>query len=175
MVDLREIVEYYNGIAQGYDELYREEQERKLSIIIEELLKRNVRGTLLDVGCGTGFSLDILHQMTGLYVIGVEPSIGMADQYTGTHQLLVCSASALPFPDNHFDAVISMTAIHHFESIEQGTTQIRRVVKKEGVVVVSCLKRSSRLNTVCKVLAEAFVVEHVIEEDTDLVFVCRRT
>ena len=48
---------YYNEIAEGYNELHKEEQLNKLKII-KENIEINKTDKLLDVGCGTGISSD---------------------------------------------------------------------------------------------------------------------
>ena len=44
---------YYNEISEGYEELHKEEQEKKIDII-KDWLKPAPNEKLLDVGCGTG-------------------------------------------------------------------------------------------------------------------------
>ena len=43
---------YYNEISEGYGELHKEEQLKKIKIIKENL---DVRGRVLDIGCGPYF------------------------------------------------------------------------------------------------------------------------
>ena len=45
----------YNKIASGYNELYEEEQLKKLKNI-KDNIKVNITDKLLDIGCGTGIS-----------------------------------------------------------------------------------------------------------------------
>ena len=48
---------YYDTIADSYDELYREEQFEKVSIVKKHIeIKQKYK--LLDVGCGNAFYLD---------------------------------------------------------------------------------------------------------------------
>ena len=69
---------YYDGIAPGYDELHKEEQLSKLMVMIDGL---NVKSDdrVLDVGCGTAFSFELLHPL-GCRYQGVEPSKGLIAQ-----------------------------------------------------------------------------------------------
>jgi cyclopropane fatty-acyl-phospholipid synthase-like methyltransferase len=48
---------YYDEIAQGYEELHREEQLKKIEII-KKILKLKKTDKLLDVGCGTGLTTE---------------------------------------------------------------------------------------------------------------------
>src|SRR3989338_825386 len=105
-------MDYYSATAKGYDELHREEQLNKLRII-KENIDINKTDKLLDVGCGTGFSLNFFNcQCTG-----IEPSEEMAQD---NKKIIIGKAENLPFPDNSFDIVISVTAIHNFDNIEHG-------------------------------------------------------
>ncbi|MFW9880705.1 MAG: class I SAM-dependent methyltransferase, partial [Candidatus Thorarchaeota archaeon] len=45
-------MDYYSGISEGYDELHKEEQLKKIKKVIE-LLKIKDNEKVLDVGCGT--------------------------------------------------------------------------------------------------------------------------
>ncbi|MFA6073460.1 MAG: class I SAM-dependent methyltransferase [Candidatus Woesearchaeota archaeon] len=74
-----ELVNYYNDIALGYDELHFEEQKEKFSIIKKELesLGINSKSIVLDVGCGTFFSFNYFNWN----LFGVEPSSKMVDLF----------------------------------------------------------------------------------------------
>jgi len=166
---------YYDSIAKGYDRLHKEEQLHKLRIMITELQRSNLaRGSILDVGCVTGFSLDIIAHELGRKVIGIEPSKGMIDRYSGEQKIMQGCAEQLPFPDQHFAGVVSVTAIQNFEDIPLAVREMRRVALKNAPVLVSCLKRSEKVEAVSSTLAELLVVEEVLEEAKDIIFLCRR-
>ena len=46
---------YYDKISEGYEELHKEEQLKKVKLI-SKYLKVNKDDRLLDVGCGTGIT-----------------------------------------------------------------------------------------------------------------------
>ena len=48
---------YYDEISEGYEELHKEEQEKKIAII-KPLLRLDPEDKLLDVGCGTGLTTE---------------------------------------------------------------------------------------------------------------------
>jgi ubiquinone/menaquinone biosynthesis C-methylase UbiE len=154
---------YYNAISKGYSKLHGEEQLAKARIIAGklELSKDN---TLLDVGCGNGFYLKLFK----CKATGVDPSEKLIKQYKGKHNLMVGVAENLPFPNNTFDFVISLTAIHNFNDIRKGMEEMERVGRSR--FVFSVLKRSSKLEEIEGLIKELFGIDEVIEEDKDIIF-----
>ncbi|MBN1274894.1 methyltransferase domain-containing protein [Candidatus Woesearchaeota archaeon] len=167
--------EYYDRLAPGYDELYGEEQSRKLDIIMARLAREELDGAVLDVGCGTGASLDRLAEASGVPCVGVEPSAGMASLYRGGQELISGRAEELPFPDGYFSAVVSVTAVQNFSDVSLGISEMVRVLRRGGPLLVSCLWRSGgKVRAVAEALADLVVVEAVVGEGNDLLFCCRR-
>jgi demethylmenaquinone methyltransferase / 2-methoxy-6-polyprenyl-1,4-benzoquinol methylase len=167
-------MEYYDTIAPGYDELHEEEQRRKLAIIIPLLARTPHEGPVLDVGCGTGFSLDSIERATGKACVGIDPSQGMLDRYKGRQTILKASAERIPYPDEHFAACISVTAIQNFSDIPTGVEEMRRVTMRGGAIIISCLKKSEKLGLVAESVGESLVVNEAIEEEKDIIFCCER-
>jgi demethylmenaquinone methyltransferase/2-methoxy-6-polyprenyl-1,4-benzoquinol methylase len=158
---------YYDQISGGYNELHKEEQLKKVKIILDKL-KLKKADKLLDVGCGTGFYLDLFD----CDVIGVDPSEKLLEQYGGNHQVILMRAENLDFPDDSFDIVMSITAIHNFEDIEKGLKEILRVGKDR--FVFSVLKRSSNYKLIEGMINQLFAVDETIDEDKDLIFFCHK-
>ncbi len=149
---------YYDEIANGYDELHKEEQLKKLKII-KDNLEINKFDKLLDVGCGTGFSLDYFD----CNCIGIDPSKMSKDS-----RIIKGKAESLPFKDNEFDIVISVTAIHNFDDIEQGLKEMKRVGKDK--FAFSVLKKSKSFNKIKKLIYNLFKIKKEIEEEKDVIF-----
>ncbi len=165
---------YYDSIAKGYDELHKGEQLRKLNIIIDRLKEHDLgNNPVLDVGCGTGFSLDILKKELQKKCIGIDPSRGMLEQYKGSCKIIEAAAEDIPFPDKYFSAVVSITAVQNFSDIQKGIQEILRVTDVGGTVMITCLKKSDKLKIVAEELAETSTVLEVIEEEKDIIFHCR--
>lgn len=152
---------YYDSIAEGYDELHGEEQKRKLAILKQRLPKGI---SILDVGCGTGLSISLGN------VTGLDPSEGLLKRAPFP---VVCGrAEAIPFKDCSFDAVISVTALHHVADIPLALGEIARVGRDR--FAFSLLKRASSRKTLQEEIQRRFVVEEEIDEGTDIILICRK-
>jgi ubiquinone/menaquinone biosynthesis C-methylase UbiE len=151
---------YYDGLAEGYNQLHAAEQLAKYRIIAHELhLPANAR--VLDVGAGTGIGNQIIPN------IGIDPSPALIAQHPNTESL-VGRAEALPFPDNSFDAVISVTALHHTD-YKQALREMQRVSK--GPVAVSLLKKSSVTEHIVSYMQQHMHPFARIEEEKDIILI----
>ena len=71
---------------------------------------------ILDVGAGKGFLLhDLAEAMPGVEVSGLDISRYAIDHALETvkDKIVEGNAASLPFPDKHFDLVISITTLHN--------------------------------------------------------------
>ena len=156
---------YYDEIAQGYEELHKEEQEKKITII-KTKFQPNKEETLLDVGCGTGLTT----RTWDCKRFGIDPSKKLLEKAIqqdkeGTYKL--ASAESIPFKDNNFDIVISITAIQNFTDIEKGLNEIKRVGKDK--FILTFLKKSSKASQIESLIAKIFKVKEKIEEEKDII------
>ena len=92
---------------------------------------------LLDVGCGTGTLLASLSQRnSGLELHGLDPSGAMLElareKCGGKVDLREGNAEGLPYPDDSFDAVVSVSAFHFFADYRKAVSEIRRVLRPAG-------------------------------------------
>ena len=159
---------YYDALAPGYDELHKEEQLRKLVILLEKL-KITQADRVLDVGCATAFSFECLPP--GCRFQGVEPSRGLIAQSRHRDKILCCKAEELPYPDRFFTVVLSVTALQNFDDPRRGLEQMRRVGSDR--FGISFLKKSPKRELLETLIKELFVVEEQVEEPHDLLFICR--
>ena len=168
--------EYYNNIAPSYEGLHKEEQLIKLSLIRKELenlkIKFNSTDRLLDVGCGTGISTKFWGY-TNIDKVGIDPAeklIEIAQTKDLKSQYFIESAENLPFEDNLFDFVTSITAIQNFTNIIEGLQEIKRVAKK--YIILTILKKSTHLEEIIKHIRDNLNIIKEIEEDKDLILIC---
>jgi ubiquinone/menaquinone biosynthesis C-methylase UbiE len=148
---------YYDEIASGYDELHKEEQLEKLEFISSlNLIYKGDR--LLDVGCGTGFSLDYF---SGVRAVGIDPAKKLLEQYCGEQKTLLASAEELPFSNEYFDIIISLTAMQNFSDISKALKEIKRCGKDK--FILSMLKNSSKRSIARKEITIIFK-EYIFKE-----------
>lgn len=155
---------YYDQISEGYDELHKEEQLKKI-FLIKKHLKTKKTDKLLDVGCGTGVSMAF-----DCWQVGVDPSFNLLKKIK-SKKTINAAAEFLPFKDKVFDIVVSVTAVHNFNEVEKGLKEIKRVGNDN--FVISVLKKSQKSAKIEKLLAENFTVEDTVEEEKDLIYFLR--
>jgi ubiquinone/menaquinone biosynthesis C-methylase UbiE len=152
--------EYYNKISQGYDELYGEEQRQKLDKI-KERIRPGPTTSILDVGCGTGISSEWDCQ-----VFGVDPNIGMLQK--NKKPSVVGFGESLPFKDESFDYVITLSSIHHMK-YEKALAEMSRVCRYN--MVVSVLKKSKSYIDIITYIQQKFHIDQKIEDDKDTILI----
>jgi len=152
---------YYDSIAKGYNELHGEEQLKKLEIIKKKIEIKS-SDKVLDVGCGTGLS-----SILGGVITGIDPSAELLKQ--AKCKTVCASAEEIPFKDNSFDIVVSVTAIQNFTDIKKGLEEIKRVGKDK--FALSFLKKSEKREKILVLLNNVFGQGEVFEEDKDLIFI----
>ena len=132
-------VDYYSSISKGYNELYGEEQIEKAKNILKYI---KPKGLLLDIGAGTGISTNLFNESTNILL---EPSCNMLTQAAGLR--VVGFAEKLPFKNKIFDAIISITSLHHSD-IKKSLKEVKRVSKRDSQIAFTILKKSkySKLN-----------------------------
>jgi len=96
---------------------------------------------ILDVGCGKGFLLyDFTKVVPGLELHGIDISTYAINNAKDEikDRLTVASATALPYPDDYFDFVYSITTLHnlHCYDLDKALREIERVGKKDKYVCV---------------------------------------
>ena len=116
--------------TEQWHQLIQDEHE----IILKRMPPR-ARDRILDVGCGKG---RIEH-----FLLNQEPKIEMvscdvtqeAKKYIKS-TFVLCSMSAMPFPDASFDKVFCQQVLSHFRDGQQGIEEAFRVLKKGGKLMV---------------------------------------
>jgi len=148
---MKNTLDYYNGISSGYDELYLEEQLEKYGFI-KSLIPRAKK--VLDLGCGTG---KITEKLDAGLVVGCDISFQMIKKSAISNKV-VCCAEYLPFKDNSFDFILSLTVLQDIKNKEKAVNEIKRTA---GRYIVSMLKRNKKKQDIKKVFnGKIKILEH---------------
>jgi ubiquinone/menaquinone biosynthesis C-methylase UbiE len=126
----------YDQIAGDYNQRYPTSQQWERGRALLDLAKKFKEGNFLEVGSGTGYWLNLLHQITtNLY--GFDYSLGMirqARRQPAPLKLSRGSAVHLPYKNETFDLVYSVDAIHHFGNSHAYIAEAFRVLKPGGAL-----------------------------------------
>jgi len=131
----------YNHIAPDYDKRW----SFYIEVTLRETLKRlglQVSDRLLDIGCGTASLFKpILAEYPSVELVGVDLSTRMlkaAHEKLGDQAVfLAAQAQSLPFRSESFDIVVSCNAFHYWRRPEECLSEIARVLKPSGRIVIT--------------------------------------
>ena len=139
-----------NRYGDGHMEGYRAFRNDTLqSILSEHFPTRNLR--ILEVGCGTGLTLQFLGEQSPHYqLFGLDVSQTMLQQAADKARTLqnapglaLGDADRLPFRAGQFDLVYATRFIHQFshDAKRQLWREFQRVTRKDGLLVVEFYAR----------------------------------
>ena len=117
---------------------------------------------IFDVGAGKGFLLyDFTKVLPGIEVSGLDVSPYAIENSKEEikEKLEVGNATSLPYPDNHFDLVISLNTLHnlHCYDLDKALREIERVGKQKYICVESYRTEEEKANLLYwQVTCEAF-------------------
>jgi ubiquinone/menaquinone biosynthesis C-methylase UbiE len=100
-------------------------------------------GSVVNVGAGTGS-----YEPRDREVIAVEPSpLMIAKRPRGAAPTLQGVAEALPLDDQSVDAAMGTLTIHHWQDLDAGLAEMRRVARKRVVLLTIDAEKNSEIWT----------------------------
>jgi len=144
----KQVTEMFDGISTEYDAL-----NRKISLGIDVKWRRRVVDLLipkkpesiLDIATGTGDLALALTATRASRIVGLDISAGMLsvgkykvkmENLENTIEMVIGDSEALTYDDNSFDAVTVAFGVRNFENLELGLSELFRVLKPGGTLVV---------------------------------------
>ena len=129
----------YDAVVDHFDR-YTERYTSHLPLPLINQAKVSADGLILDVGTGTGIiALEVAKKLhNNGKVVGIDLSDGMlatanakaeSRGLTNKVDFLKMDAEKLQFPDNHFNAALSLYALRHFPNPSASVEEILRVLK----------------------------------------------
>ncbi len=145
--------ELFDKKAEDYDSWYETPKGKLVHQIEREVVYEYLKPTpgmdILDIGCGTGIYCLELAQL-GAKVTGIDVSEAMlakarakAERQGLKIQFLRADARKLPFKDESFDAVISVTALEFVPDLRGALEEAYRVLRRGGRLVVAMIGGNS--------------------------------
>jgi len=120
---------------------YLEGRWEKVARAMAEHYELPARPKILDIGCGKGFLLyDFLKVIPDAEIHGIDiSSYALANSKEEIRdRLQLGNATALPWPDDHFDLVISINTLHCLpaQELDLALRELERVGKKNKYLCV---------------------------------------
>jgi ubiquinone/menaquinone biosynthesis C-methylase UbiE len=147
----------YYEVRGGH--VHRYYTEQKVKVLKEFVVDRD---ECLDVGCGVGLHANLLMELTGCRVMGLDYSQTMAtsaNKNLGQGFAVTASATDIPFKDGAFDVSYTINVTHHLinpEAVEKALVEMARVSRSKVFVF-----EFNPLNPFCK-----YILFHICPYDT---------
>ncbi len=121
----------------GYD------TDRSMAFILSQVLP--LSGRILEIGTGKGrFLTALLAHVLRVITIDVAPDEQRCARLNVAHaklpgraRFMIANAENLPWPDNSFDSVVSVNALHHIKDIPRVIGEVLRVARPAGKIVLA--------------------------------------
>jgi ubiquinone/menaquinone biosynthesis C-methylase UbiE len=110
--------------------------------VIRNLLGSRRFDRLLEIGYGSGVLMpELAKRAAELHGIDPHPMPRQIEMVLARHgiraSLVTGSAESLPYPDAHFDAAVSVSAMEYVEDIEKACRELVRVLRPGGIFVLA--------------------------------------
>jgi len=174
----KEIIDNYDASADFYDKRYRAIQEEKYDIVLNNY-DLNEK-TILDIGCGTGLLIEYIFnskdhpRVLKCKFIAVDISWNMLLQFKlklfklknkTEILLLLADMENLPFRDNSFNLIFSLTSFQNLPNILNGIRESLRVASNKSDFKFSILRKKLELNPLLELLTPFVEDLEVINKD----------
>jgi ubiquinone/menaquinone biosynthesis C-methylase UbiE len=116
---------------------FRPENVSRVSAILVELRKGTPAGPLLDIGCGTGFIIEIAGRyFDAIWGIDITPAMVRqmpASVRTGRCAVGLAASELLPFKKNSFSVCTAHAVLHHLHDVRPTLAEAFRVLQPNGI------------------------------------------
>ncbi len=124
---------HFSALAPKYEAYIKPNLPEKLL----SLINLPIQGRILDAGGGTGRVSQFLRNKSARIVIADQslPMLREAKRKEGL-QPICTDSETLPFPENTFERIMMVDALHHVNHQQQTADELWRVLKPGGRIVI---------------------------------------
>jgi len=176
----QEIMKKYDSTSHFYDDRYSKIQFEKYQMIFKEISFEDK--ILLDAGCGTGLFFDFFYEHLKVdldkqyHFLGVDISWNMLKEFLLKLKkeenakklqinLVLSDLENLPFRENVFHALFSLTSLQNLSNIFKGIKELFRVSRNYSDVKFSILKKKIDLDDLISQIKSNVSDLEIIESD----------
>lgn len=166
---VEETKNYYNGISQGYKNLYHQEQIEKISEVKSYFLDN---GNILDLGSGDGVLNEFISKNCELYSLDLSEELLSLNSNIDERKFCE-SCEHMSFEDNKFDGIYSFSVIQDVPDLCRVINEIQRIGKENSLCVISFVRWGSRVDEMKRLLegiSKEVIFEKELEKDYVYVF-----
>ncbi|HEX8268399.1 MAG TPA: bifunctional demethylmenaquinone methyltransferase/2-methoxy-6-polyprenyl-1,4-benzoquinol methylase UbiE [Flavobacterium sp.] len=143
-----QVAHMFDTISENYDGLNRVisfgidvKWRKKVLKLVADINPKQI----LDIATGTGDLAILMAKTAAEKIVGLDISAGMLDvgrrkivakNLSNRIEMILADSENMPFQDNSFDAVTVAFGVRNFEDLEKGLTEILRVLKPGGILVI---------------------------------------
>lgn len=138
------------GAPPQFNEIMDKIQRTCLSKLLKQIPDINDK-KVLEVGCGVGRWANLIISIGAEYIgVDISPEmVKIAKKNNPTGNFYVIDGECLPFPDNCFDLVFSVTVLQHipYNKKEKIIQEMCRITKKGGYIIIIediCFKKQDK-------------------------------
>lgn len=131
-------IAYHSALAKTYDAKqphYKPENITRVESILAGITHQTGGGSLIDLGCGTGFIINIAKKYFRT-VVGVDITplmLKRVDTRGGQIERCLAETDQLPFRDNAFDACTAYGFLHHLHDLGPTLSEAYRCLRPGGI------------------------------------------
>ena len=135
-------VKVFGNLASDYNETephFRPENRARVGAVLNQVLAASGcaegRGRMLDIGCGTGFMIDLGKPLCAeIHGVDISPAMLSRVDKSGTCKITLSNAEtgSMDVPRNHFDVATAYSFLHHLKEIRPTLERTFGALRKGG-------------------------------------------
>ncbi len=135
---LSRVKKHYSLVYEKFSRT-RDKPWYEINFLFNRYIEKN--DCVLDLGCGNGRFYELIKDRTNYFGIdNSEELISLARKRYPEADFKKGDALNIPFPDNYFNKVFSVSVLHHFPSKdlrEDFLKECKRVLKPGGILIIT--------------------------------------